>query len=127
MISHYYVRPLVHQWFEGRFSPLVAIVLVSLASIVMQRIQQTTIHPLAQAFFNLGLGFFGFAMFRVTLGMVYAEALVWGTFWEEITELMFVIAVIFILWVFRYSLLPGFDLTKGFKKIIYRNLKGIEP
>jgi phosphatidylglycerol:prolipoprotein diacylglycerol transferase len=62
-----------------------------------------------------GLGFFGFAMFRVTLGMVYAEALVWGTFWEELTELMFVVVVIYMLWVFRNSLLPGFELPDALK------------
>jgi hypothetical protein len=49
-------------------------------------------------------------MFRVTLGLVYADRLVWAIFWEELTELMFVAAVMFILWIFRRTLLPGVKL-----------------
>lgn len=115
MVTHYYVRPLVHQWFEARYSPVAAIVLVILALLVLQLTPGTTLHPLARVFLCAGLGFFGFAMFRVTLGMVYAEALVWGTFWEELTELMFVAVVIYMLWVFQHSLLPGFKLPDMFK------------
>jgi rhodanese-related sulfurtransferase len=115
MVTHYYVRPLVHQWFEARYSPLAAIVLVTLALFVLQLTPRTTLHPLARALFCAGVGFFGFAMFRVTLGMVYAEALVWATFWEELTELMFVAVGIYVLWVFQHSLLMGFKLPDAFK------------
>jgi len=69
-----------------------------------------TLHPLARLFLCAGLGFLEFAMFRVMLGMIYAEALVWATFWEELTELMFVAAVIYLLWVFQRTLLPKFHL-----------------
>jgi rhodanese-related sulfurtransferase len=109
-IYHYYVRPLVHQWFEARYSPGIGIVLISLALLVMQLTSRATIHPLARLLFCGGLGFIGFALFRVTLGMVYAETLIWATFWEELTELMFVGAVIYILWVFRRTLLPNISL-----------------
>jgi rhodanese-related sulfurtransferase len=115
-VNHYYVRPMVHQWFEARYSPLVAIVLTGLALLVMQLAPRTTLHPLARALLCAGAGFFGFGLFRVTLGLVYAEALVWATFWEELTELMFVAAVIYILWVFRRTLLPDFNLPETLKK-----------
>jgi len=76
----------------------------------MQRTPRITLHPLARTLLCTGAEFFGFGLFRVTLGMIYAEALVWATFWEELTELMFVAAAIYILWVFRWTLLPEFNL-----------------
>ena len=110
MVVHYYTRPFVHQWFEGIYSPITAIILVSLALLVMQLTPRITLHPLARALFCLGAGFLGFGFFRVGLGMLYAENLVWATFWEELTELMFVGAVIYILWVFRHTLLPDLKI-----------------
>jgi hypothetical protein len=111
-LIHYYTRPIVHQWFEARFSPILAMLLSGLALLVMGRTSHITVHPLARALLCAGLGFLGFGVFRVTLGMVYAESLVWAVVWEEVTELMFVALVIFILWVFRRTLLPGEDLTR---------------
>ena len=115
--NHYYVRPLVHQAFEARYSPAVAILLIGLVLLVMQLTPRITLHPLARVLFCAGAGFFGFALFRVILGMVYAETLVWATFWEELTELMFVGAVIYILWVFRSTLLPDFTPPEALKKV----------
>lgn len=108
-IIHYYSRPFVHQWFEARFSPVLAILLSSLAILIIRYTSHRTLHPLARVLICAGMGFLGFGMFRVTLGMIYAERLVWSTFWEEATELMFVVAVMYILWSFRHSLLPGVD------------------
>lgn len=105
-VNHYYVRPMVHQWFEARYSPSIAIVLISLALLVIKLTPRTTLHPLARILLCTGAGFLGFGFFRVTLGLVYADALVWANFWEELTELMFVVAVIYTLWVFRRTLLP---------------------
>jgi rhodanese-related sulfurtransferase len=111
-IFHYYTRPIIHQWFEARFSPILSILLSGLALLVMQRASHITLPPLAQTLFCGGAGFLGFGMFRVTLGMVYAERLVWATFWEEATELMFVAVVMYILWIFRHTLLPGVDQVR---------------
>jgi len=115
--NHYYVRPLVHQWFEARYSPSVAILLTLSALLVMQYTPRTAIHPLARLFLCGGVGFLGFSIFRVMLGMVFAEALVWAIFWEELTELMFIGAVIFILWIFRSSLLPEFNSAEALRRI----------
>jgi rhodanese-related sulfurtransferase len=117
MVNHYYVRPIVHQWFEARYSSSVAIVLLGLALLVMHLTPRTTIHPLARVLFCGGAGFFGFGLFRVTLGMIFAEALVWATFWEEVTELMFVGAVIYILWVFQHTFLPEFRLPAALQRV----------
>ncbi len=73
---------------------------------MIQLTPQVTIHPLGRALFCAGVGFFGFGSFRVTLGLVYAERIVWAIFWEELTELMFVAAVMYVLWIFKRTLLP---------------------
>ena len=117
-VNHYYVRPIVHQWFEARYSPSVAIALSSLALLVMQLTPRIALHPLARALFCGGAGFLGFGLFRVMLGMTYAEALVWATFWEEVTELMFVGAVVYILWVFQRTLLPEFHLPAALQRVL---------
>ena len=80
--NHYFVRPIVHQAFEARYSPAVAILLSGLSLLVMQLTPRITLHALARVLFCAGAGFFGFALFRVTIGMVYAERLIWATFWE---------------------------------------------
>lgn len=117
-VNHYYVRPMVHQWFEARYSPLVSIALISIALLVLRLTPTITFHPLARAFFCAGVGFLGFALFRVTLGMLYAEVLVWATFWEELTELLFIVSVIYILWVFRHTLLPDFGAAGLLKRAL---------
>ena len=55
-------------------------------------------------FFAAGAGPLGFGMLRSTLTALYGANLVWFAFWEEATELMFIVGVCFILWVFRQSL-----------------------
>lgn len=122
--NHYYIRPAVHQWFEARYSPSIAILLIGLALLVMQRTPNHALHPLARTLLCTGAGFFGFGMFRVTLGMIYAEALIWATFWEELTELMFISAVIYVLWVFRWKLLPEFNLWSFFDSSFSRRERG---
>ena len=112
-IIHYYSRPVVQQWFEARFSPLVAILLSGLALLVMQRTSHITLHLLARVLLSASVGFLGFGIFRVTLGMVYAERLVWTTFWEEATEMMFIAAVMYILWIFRHTLLSEVDRDRS--------------
>ncbi|MBM3143775.1 MAG: rhodanese-like domain-containing protein [Chloroflexi bacterium] len=117
-VTHYYIRPFVHQWFEARFSPLAGIAQLGLALMIMQRNPSVTIHPLARLLFCSGAGFLGFGLFRVTLGLVYAEALAWATFWEEATELLFIGAVIYFLWIFRSTLLPEFRPRQVSKKVL---------
>jgi hypothetical protein len=60
--------------------------------------------PLAKIFFAAGIGPLGFGMFRSILTGMYSQHMVWFNFWEEVTELLFIVGVCFILWVFRQSL-----------------------
>jgi hypothetical protein len=57
-------------------------------------------------------------MFRVILGLLFASNLVWFYFWEELTELMFIVAVIYLVWNFRKTLMPGFgELAKTMNQL----------
>ena len=48
---------------------------------------------------------FLFHVLRLTLGTVFEDAMIWADFWEETTELMFVLTIVFILWIYRNALL----------------------
>ncbi len=59
---------------------------------------------LAKIFFAAGMGPLGFGMLRSILAGLYSQNMVWFNFWEEGTELLFIIGVCLVLWVFRQSL-----------------------
>jgi hypothetical protein len=46
----------------------------------------------------------GFSLLRLIFFSLHSDNQVWFDFWEEVTELMFVAAIAFILWAFRKSL-----------------------
>ena len=57
-----------------------------------------------KALFAAGLGFFGFSMFRLVLFQVWRDNLTWFVFWEEATELIYIIGAGAGLWIFRARL-----------------------
>jgi hypothetical protein len=59
---------------------------------------------LAKIFLAAGIGPLGFGMFRGILAGLYSQNMVWFSFWEEGTELLFIVGVCFVLWIFRQSL-----------------------
>ena len=98
-----YSRRLIYQHFEMQHCPISAIVMfvISLGILIFKNRNPL---PMAKVFFAAGAGPLGFGMLRSTLTALYGTNLVWFAFWEEITELMFIVGVCFILWVFRKSL-----------------------
>jgi hypothetical protein len=40
-------------------------------------------------------------MFRLVLFQVYRDNLTWFVFWEEVTELIYIVGVGAVLWIFR--------------------------
>lgn len=54
--------------------------------------------------FFLGIGFFGFALFRFFLHSSFSEALNWSDFWEEITELIAIAWIGLLLFLYRSQL-----------------------
>jgi hypothetical protein len=54
--------------------------------------------------FAAGVGPFGFSLFRFIVFRGFRTNLAWMDFWEEITEFIFILGVILVLWFFRRSL-----------------------
>ena len=109
-LVHFYIRTAIQQLFEVRYAPLAAILLFGSAWIVLLFARQSALHPLVRLLASGAAGFLGFSYFRTGLGLIYENNLALATFWEEATELVFILAALYILWVFRRGLLPGFRL-----------------
>ncbi len=105
--AYAYVRPAVQQLFEIRFCPLAALGLFAWAYGLTWRRRRQPLSPTVVVLLAAGLGALGFSFFRLLLGAVYLDRLLWNTFWEETTELLFVLGVSAGLWVFRAGLLPA--------------------
>ena len=101
--SVHYSETLTDQLFEIRYCPVLAILLLTAAWLVLL-FKRTEPVPLAKVLFAAAMGPFGFGLLRLFLSTVYREDLIQYVVWEEITELVFVAAVAFILLVFRHSL-----------------------
>jgi rhodanese-related sulfurtransferase len=106
-----YSHPMVHQVFEIRYLPVAAFVLlgISLAALLTwERARGSSTTMLwSKIFLAAGVGAMGFSFFRLFLVQCYRDNLVWFGAWEEITELLFIVGVAVVLWIFRDSLLPG--------------------
>jgi len=99
-----YARFPLYEWYENRALPVLALACFALAFIPLLRKDGLPIPPWTKAFFCAGLGALGFSFFRLTLASIFRENLVWFEFWEETTELMYVLGAGFFLWQFRHIL-----------------------
>ncbi len=99
----HYSDTLADQLFEIRYCPYMAVLLLTASWLVLLFKRQEPV-PLAKLLFAAGMGPVGFGFMRLFLSAAYREDPVWFNAWEEITELLFVAAVAFILLVFRQSL-----------------------
>ena len=106
---YYYVHPVVYQLFELLVCPLYAVLLFSaaLASVLFTR--EKTVPGIAKVLVSAGLGTVGFSVLRLLLFSAYEDHLVWSVFWEEATELLYILMVFWFLWLFYGSgdVLPG--------------------
>lgn len=101
-----YSHPVVHQVFEVRYLPCAAVLLLAVSLGVLWLKKRDAV-LWAKVFFAAGMGAMGFGFFRLVLFQAYRDNLVWFNAWEELTELLFVLGVGAVLWVFRGALLPG--------------------
>jgi phage shock protein E len=99
-----YSHPIVHQAFEIRYLPVAAFVLMGI-SLVLLRPARPDSMLWSKIFLAAGVGAMGFSFFRLFLVQCYRDNLVWFGAWEEITELLFILGVGLVLWVFRDALL----------------------
>lgn len=95
-----FTRLRIHQLFEVRYSPLVALLMLISAFFDTLRPTEKQISDLARIFLSAGVGALGFSLFRLFFGSVFAENLAWASSWEEITEFMLMVGIAYILWLF---------------------------
>jgi len=103
-VFYNYSHPVVYQLFEIRACPLFALLTfaAALAILLIGRRDPVTA---AKILFSAGIGYLGFGLFRLFLFAAYRDNVVWFTFWEEVTELIYICGAAFTLAVFRHRLL----------------------
>jgi len=98
-----YTHRLIYQQFELLYCPVVSIIILIISLLILASKREDSL-LLAKLFFAAGIGLFGFGMFRSILAGLYSQNIVWFNFWEEGTELLFIVGICFVLWLFRKSL-----------------------
>ena len=91
------------QLFEIRYCPFVAFVFLASAWLVLLFKRKNPV-PLSKILLAVALGPLSFGLMRLFLAAVFQEDLSWFNTWEELTELVFIVAVARVLWLFRKSL-----------------------
>ena len=99
----HYSSPLSCQWFESRYCVWLAALLLSASWLVLVLKREDPVGP-AKVLFAAAMGPLSFSLMRLFLRAAYSDDLVWSNVWEELTELVFVTATGFVLWVFRRGL-----------------------
>lgn len=100
-----YLHPVALQLFEIRYCPMVALVLLAGAFGLLLIVKKRPTSAGARALFAAGAGALVFGALRLALLSIFEGDQVWASFWEELTELEFVLGVGAVLWIFRASLL----------------------
>lgn len=100
---YHYSHPVVYQLFEILYCPLAAMMLLVLSLLSLTFSKDASVFW-GKMLFSLGAGFLSFGLFRLFLFGAFRDNLVWFAFWEEVTELVFMVGVAVILWIFRRSL-----------------------
>jgi rhodanese-related sulfurtransferase len=98
-----YSHSIVYQVFEVRYLPAVAALLLT-ASLLLLQFKRNNPVLWSKVFFAAGAGAIGFSFFRLVMFHAYRDNLVWYAAWEEITELLFIVGVGIVLWIFRHGL-----------------------
>lgn len=103
--QYHYCRLLLSQYFESRYLPVIVLVFCIGTLLTMQINRDNPFPLIAHIFLAGAIGALGFSIFRLMLGAVYNNNLIWADFWEEVTELMFVAMAAIVLWIYRNGLL----------------------
>lgn len=99
-----YRRYPVHQIFEIRYCPIIALVMLISTFLILQRSKERNIPYLARVLFAAGFGALGFGSFRLFFNSVFSQDLSWAASWEEITEFILMAVIAYFLWLFRKPL-----------------------
>jgi hypothetical protein len=97
----FFTRTMIQQVFEARYCPLAAMLLFGLAWVFLVFSRRESVPGVVRLLGCGGIGFLSFSFFRVALGLMYDQHLALANFWEEATEMVFILGVYYLLWVFR--------------------------
>jgi len=95
-----YEWPLLYQLTEARLAPMLALFLFAGAWVAMFLDRRLPVPDSARILASAGFGSLSFSTLRFTLKTMYFENLIWADFWEELTELLFALAVTAVLILF---------------------------
>lgn len=110
-VLHSYRHPIIHQVYEIRYLPLVAIVLLMACGLTLLLTDRRQF-AVSRVLFAAAAGALGFSLLRLTLVAAFVDDQVWFAFWEETTELIYIGLVAAVLLVFSRGLLrPQAELT----------------
>jgi uncharacterized membrane protein len=90
----------------------VALFFFAAAVLVMFLDRRATVPDLARVLTAAGLGSLAFGLLRFMLKTFFRDELVWADFWEELTELIFILSIAVMLLLFLQRLF-GEALPKG--------------
>ena len=98
-------HPLPVQWYEIRFCPAAALILLTGAWLALSWRGGTPGGTLlAKVLLAAAIGHLGFTFMRLAFLTFYRERIVWFFFWEELTELILITSVLYLLWLFQPQL-----------------------
>ena len=103
-MPHIFSHADIHQWFEIRYSPIVSLLLSTVVFLMLLLDERGALFT-PKIILAASIGFIGFSFFRLILFSPYPNNLGWFFFWEELTELIFIVGVAYVLWIFRKGLL----------------------
>jgi len=109
-VLHGYRHPVVHQLYELRLLPLVAILFLGACFLVLLFVEHRRVE-ISKLLLSAAAGALTFSYFRLLLVSAFIDHQVWFATWEETSELIFVATVAGILLVFHRSLLTAFPMT----------------
>jgi rhodanese-related sulfurtransferase len=100
---HNYCHMVSAQLFEYRFCAGLALLLFTVSWLVLlfKRHQPVAV---SKVLFAAALGPLSFGMLRMFFVSTFTDNLMWFDVWEELTELLFIVSIGLVLWVFRDAL-----------------------
>jgi rhodanese-related sulfurtransferase len=113
-IVQFFTRTPIQQVFEARYCPLAAMCLFGLAWVLLIFSRRESMPALVRLLGCAAIGFLFFSFFRVALGLIYDQHLALANFWEEATELLFILGVYYLLWGFRRAFPLSISWLKRF-------------
>jgi hypothetical protein len=103
-VLHTYRHSILHQWYELRYLPVMAMVSLAGCFLVVWRWER---RPMiyGKILFSAALGALGFSWLRLIMVASFIDNQVWFAVWEETTELLFVGLAGAVLVLFKHGLL----------------------